>query len=269
MARTVGFSGRPACLAIHELRGSRDPLTTTDGSRRIALVQPRFGRVRLAQDGRDGTVGVGEFALVDTARPHLAAFPDTFRGSLFTVPSTVLGPRAEDIGRVTAAPIDAATGVASLLRPLLDALAADASDFPCEVAERLARTVTDMLVTLVTEQTGSFTEEPELPELAQRVRRHIDAHLGDPDLGPASVAGAHHISLRSLHLLFEQQGTTVGRWIRRRRLEECARDLASPGGGSAVATVGRRWGFVNDSHFSRAFRAAYEVSPSEWHQAHH
>ncbi len=40
-----------------------------------------------------------------------------------------------------------------------------------------------------------------------------------PQLSPAAVAAAHHISLRSLHQLFHDEGLTVAGWIRQRRLE--------------------------------------------------
>ncbi|MFF2198440.1 AraC family transcriptional regulator, partial [Streptomyces sp. NPDC058157] len=31
--------------------------------------------------------------------------------------------------------------------------------------------------------------------------------------------------------------------------------------------VAQRWGFVSPSHFSRAFRAAYGMTPREWQAA--
>ncbi|WP_307853105.1 helix-turn-helix domain-containing protein [Kitasatospora sp. RG8] len=34
-----------------------------------------------------------------------------------------------------------------------------------------------------------------------------------------------------------------------------------------MAAVAGRWGFASASHFSRAFRAAYGVSPREWQAA--
>jgi AraC-like DNA-binding protein len=49
-------------------------------------------------------------------------------------------------------------------------------------------------------------------------RAFIQEHLGDPELRPAEIAAAYHISLRLLHKLFQEQGTTVAGWIRTRRL---------------------------------------------------
>ncbi|MFB8396256.1 helix-turn-helix domain-containing protein [Streptomyces yangpuensis] len=98
---------------------------------------------------------------------------------------------------------------------------------------------------------------------------HIDDRLADPDLTPASIAAAHHISVRNLHRIFAQEGTTVGRWIRRRRLEEARRELIRRGPASpTVAAVAYRWGFVSASHFGRAFRQTYGIAPHAWRNLH-
>ena len=92
--------------------------------------------------------------------------------------------------------------------------------------------------------------------------RHIDEHQADHALSPASVAAAHFMSVRSLHLLFEGTGETVAATIRRRRLERCRDELGDPGNaGRPVAVVGARWGFADPAHFSRAFRARFGVTP--------
>ncbi|MFD5467564.1 helix-turn-helix domain-containing protein [Kitasatospora sp. NPDC127059] len=71
--------------------------------------------------------------------------------------------------------------------------------------------------------------------------------------------------MRYLHKLFRYEGMTAARWIQRQRLDMCRRDLARRAAGRAtVAAVAGRWGFVSASHVSRAFRAAYSVSPREW-----
>jgi AraC-like DNA-binding protein len=44
----------------------------------------------------------------------------------------------------------------------------------------------------------------------------IEARLGDPELDPDQIARASFISTRYLHKLFESEGTSVCRWIRRR-----------------------------------------------------
>ncbi|MFE2996703.1 helix-turn-helix domain-containing protein [Nocardia sp. NPDC059246] len=98
--------------------------------------------------------------------------------------------------------------------------------------------------------------------LMVRVRHHIEDNLGDPGLCASSIATAHGISVRTLHLLFADSGTTVGRWIRERRLEACRRELARGGGHKTVTDIAFRWGFNDTAHFSRSFKQAFGVTPS-------
>jgi AraC-like DNA-binding protein len=101
-----------------------------------------------------------------------------------------------------------------------------------------------------------------------RIRAFIEQHLADPELTPAAVAAAHHISLSYLHRLFQREEVTVAAWIRRQRLERACQDLADPALRSTpVYAIGRRWGFPRAADFTRAFRAAYGVPPSDYRGA--
>ncbi len=67
----------------------------------------------------------------------------------------------------------------------------------------------EALVALAAPQ--AFPRSTTAGELVAGVRAHIDDRLADPELSPASIAAAHHISVRYLHRLFAQEGTTVAR----------------------------------------------------------
>ncbi|MBO0807953.1 MAG: helix-turn-helix domain-containing protein [Actinobacteria bacterium] len=100
------------------------------------------------------------------------------------------------------------------------------------------------------------------------VHRYIEERLGEPNLSPAVIAAAHHVSVRYLYRLFERQGMSVAGWIRHRRLERCRRDLLDPEQwGRSVASIGARRGFADPVHFSRVFRAAYGLPPGEFRLA--
>jgi hypothetical protein len=71
--------------------------------------------------------------------------------------------------------------------------------------------------------------------------------------------------LRYLYRIFEAEQTTVGSWIRSRRLDHCRRDLTDPTlPDRPVSAVGARWGFVDATHFTRAFKTEYGVTPGEY-----
>ena len=98
--------------------------------------------------------------------------------------------------------------------------------------------------------------------LLVQVRRYVEDHLDDAGLCASSIARAHAISVRTLHLLFADTGTTVSRWIRQRRLEVCYRELSRARRGKTVTDVAFRWGFADAAHFSRSFKQAFGVTPS-------
>ena len=57
----------------------------------------------------------------------------------------------------------------------------------------------------------------------------------------------------------------VSAYILRRRLEECAHQLASQDWDTySVTEIAREWSFVNRAHFSRVFKKRFGVSPREY-----
>jgi AraC-like DNA-binding protein len=112
------------------------------------------------------------------------------------------------------------------------------------------------------------TPESRKHALLTTIQGFIQQHLGDPGLSPGMIAAAHHISLRSLHQLFRDEGLTVGGWIRRRRLERCRRDLSDPLlAARPIAAIAAAWGFSSASDFSRAFRAVHGLPPAEFRRS--
>ncbi len=95
-----------------------------------------------------------------------------------------------------------------------------------------------------------------------RVLDLVEDRLGDPGLGPRSIAAATGMSLRTVHALFERHGRTVAGHVRARRVERAHADLLRLGPRTGVAAVAARWGFLDAGTFTRAYRRAYGVPPS-------
>ncbi len=103
--------------------------------------------------------------------------------------------------------------------------------------------------------------------LIARLCRTIERRLDDPELSPASVAQAEGISERYLQKLFEGTGDSFSHYVRERRLQRTAADLASPGhAAQTVSEIAFRCGFNDAAHFSRMFRARFGLSPREFRQ---
>ncbi|WP_240980693.1 helix-turn-helix domain-containing protein [Streptomyces sp. Z423-1] len=229
------------------------------------------GDARLEQDTRDVALRQGEVFIYDMARPVRLIFGDCFQTKSLVVPRQILGLSESDLRHLTASPVRSGTTLGGLLSTCLARLADEAGTYPAHTGESIARNVVDILTVLADERLGRISTGTPSGDAALllRIRAFIGRHLEDPDLTPKSIAHAHHISVRYLHKLFEREDTTVSRWIQSRRLEACLRDLGRrENTGLTVAAVAHRWGFTSAAHFSRVFRAAYGMSPSEWRDAH-
>jgi len=228
------------------------------------------GTAVLIQDGREAVLTPGDFAFYDTDRPYTLALTD-HRMLVLVFRRDMLGLPQQRLAGLTATRMPGETGgMASLIGPFLVRVAdlLDAADAPgLGVSLRLAGNVVDLLGTVLAERLDATPEDPGTAHraLMLQITAFIEEHLADPELAPAQIAAAHHISLRQLHKLFHANGTTVAGWIRQRRLERCGHDLRDPRCATRpVGAVGARWGYPDPAHFSRLFKAAYGVGPRDY-----
>ena len=107
------------------------------------------------------------------------------------------------------------------------------------------------------EQTGTS-----VTSMVLLVRRHIDEHLSDASLSADQVAARFALSRATLYRLFEPFGGVAG-YIRTRRLRRAffalrARELCN----LRISDIAQRCGFASMATFTRAFKAAYGVTPA-------
>ena len=214
------------------------------------------------------TLGPGDFALFDSARPYSVSFtgPGAFEHVIYQIPRASLDART-DLGGATALRVPAASGAGQLASPYLRTLArpgAAADGVP--PGPSFLDAGLDLAVGALRAVAGCAP--PRHGAVAGGLRDHALARLGDPRLSPEAVARAGYVSVRQLHRLFAREGTTFGRWVREQRLRRCAEDLADPRlRHLSIAEIAARWGFRSAAHFTRAFRARYGVSPADHRRA--
>ncbi len=227
----------------------------------LQIALARRGRTLVVQDGRETTIGPGEFVLYDSSRPFSFITSDDFEYSVCLHPKQHLPLSRAEMAAVTAIRFDGRRGVGALLPPLLSSLYRVVSDDLTDAArDAIAQTIGDVFVALVRSQVAPGA--PDNVHLA-RAQAHIREHIADRDLDPASVAQACAISVSYLHKLFGESGTSVAATIREERLQGCWRDLRRPELATlTVAAIGHRWGIADPAHLSRAFRSRFGCSPS-------
>jgi AraC-like DNA-binding protein len=198
----------------------------------------------IARDHAVTVLGIGAVVVYNTSRPDSEAFPSklaTGQPLLFLFFPRSVSPRSvRDLRRMdTAGP--SLSGLAlGVQTSALDKPIDDQSAEPPHTRQRV---------------------------LINRIYAFIEKNLGDTGLTPNTIAAAHHISVRYLHKLFQQNGHAVAGWIRERRLEKCRHDLADPSLVTRpINAIAAQWGLTNAAHFSQAFRNAYGLSPRQFRQ---
>jgi AraC-like DNA-binding protein len=100
--------------------------------------------------------------------------------------------------------------------------------------------------------------------LLSALQDHVQRHLTDSSLDPASAATRFGISVRRLHQLFEETGQTFSDFLWERRLDACYKALMDPAQDwRSITEIAIAHGFNSLSHFCRRFKAAYGVSPRQ------
>lgn len=224
----------------------------------------------LIQDDREAVLSPGDLAVYDTSRPYTLVFDSDFRTMVTMFPRHLITLPSEMMRQLTAVRLSGSAGLGAVVTPYLAQLAAHLDQLAGTTGTRLVHSALDLVTTLFSSELGldGRSTDPHRA-LMHRIRTHIDRHLASTELTPASIAAAHFISTRHLHALFQEEGTTVSTWVRTRRLEQCRRDLIDPVlADRSVAAIAARWGFVDAAHFSRAFKSAYGVAPSEYRTTH-
>ncbi|MFI6918958.1 helix-turn-helix domain-containing protein [Nonomuraea spiralis] len=226
--------------------------------------------IRLQQRRNDSWLQAGDISLFDTSFPYATEFLDigslTRLTLLFLPRDAVPLPRGQ-VERLLATRLPARTGSGAMLARYLIGLREHAAECHPTELPRLGTIALDLVTAFLA---GRLDAEQAVPSdsrhrmLAAQIDAFITQHLGDPELTPSNIAAHHHISVRTLHVLFEQRPETVSAAIRRRRLERCQTDLADPRlKDRPIGEIGVRWGFRNGAEFSRAFRTTYGISPRD------
>ncbi|WP_433496355.1 AraC family transcriptional regulator [Sphaerimonospora sp. CA-214678] len=125
--------------------------------------------------------------------------------------------------------------------------------------------MTQLLLTQVNNYTPALAEEPPraAPAAVKRAMELIEAHAARP-VTMADIAVAVGLDARALRDGFRRHlDTTPTAYLREVRLERARAELRLRGpGGTTVADVARRWGFVDPGRFSRAYRRHFGETPS-------
>jgi AraC-like DNA-binding protein len=228
----------------------------------------RGGEARVSWGRQSNAYRAGDFHFNDSSRPYEIWTQHRSISSVgVEIPKALLPLPRRTVDLAVGRHLSDRTGPGVLLAQFLTQLAADTSPYRPADGPRLGTVLADLVAATLAHAVGAAETQP--PETRTRVltlqiREFIRRNLHDPELTPSGIAARHHISRGYLHRLFRGDGETVAAYIRRERLEGAHRDLADPAlGDTPIHVVAGRWGFPHAAEFTRAFRSAYGMPPSE------
>jgi AraC family transcriptional regulator, positive regulator of tynA and feaB len=232
----------------------------------LLVVQQRAGTTLLGQAGREVLLETGDITLVDPRRP---AWANHSKGArlVLKVPRHELEARVGKTHQTMAASIKPTAPEYALTSVFLEALATHSDALDPATADIVRNQALDLIAV-------SFAKamDRDVPRVSSaralvlvNVRAAIEARLTDPMLDSDTVAAAAGVSVRYANAVLAEAGTSIMRLIRARRLERCRRALQDPTQAiRAISEIAYGWGFSDMTHFSRSFRAAFGLLPSEY-----
>lgn len=254
--------------AVQLVRVSTSPIQVRRRAQDIAQISgPPYlvkfqlkGEALWTQRGRQVHARPGDFLIGSTAEPYSLTFRGEYEMPVMVVPEPIMRRLTPDPDQFLGQRMAAEDADCGLLSSFVAQVVARMHRLSEPMVHRIEANVLDLLGAVLTERARPGTLSRE--QLLTQIKVYIAGHLQDRNLGPATIASAFAISTRSVHMLFEAETMTVGRYIRAQRVAACRRTLELEGLQRVSLTdVALECGFYDLSHMTRCFREEYGEPP--------
>jgi len=232
----------------------------------VSLQVSGIGRV--TQEGRTAILHPGDIALYDATRPYELAFDDPFSQIVIQFPREALIARNVHIESAVARHCSGGAGATGIATAFVRTLRRHEDDFRDEYRGRLGGQALDLIAMAIATTGSMASREAHRTYSRQRILNHVEEHIEEPDLSVGSIAAHFGVSTRSIQKLFADDELHLGDRIRRSRMERARLALQDPlRSHHTIAHIAYEHGYSDAAHFSRAFKAAYDCTPSEFRSA--
>ncbi|WP_169566455.1 helix-turn-helix domain-containing protein [Sneathiella limimaris] len=222
------------------------------------------GNVNVLQKGKTCISNTARGAIFDATEPYELECVGEVHSYYLEIPRDKFAERFPKDQIPVSQTINTTLGLGRIATEFCTMLAKEDERLKSEQRHLLGNQLLDVLAFSLMSQ-GADAPEAESSIQQARLRsimNWIEAHISEPNLSLERVARANNISLRYLHLLFQQNEMSVSEWIWNRRLELCYDVLASDGTRSITSTA-FDFGFNSSAHFSTLFKRKFGMSPRD------
>lgn len=220
------------------------------------------GEARIEQNGKRVMQKKGEMVIYDTARPFYYEFISEYKITLLRLPRNQILQRVPNIEKLTAVPISTGSQIGAIASAAIRGAAQMDPVVDSSVRAKIGSSVIDIFSAAVEmELCAEGLIGSRQIDILERAKRYIAGNLSDQDLDISKIANAIGISNRTLNRAFAAEGTTAVRWLWQARLRECYMAL-NDRRMRRVSDIASAYGFNDVSHFNRAFKLMYGVTPT-------
>ena len=259
----VGISGYIADSVHYQRSGQRSPQDRDS----ILLTFPLNGSVFFQQQDRDLVCHPGQFFIELSHKPYQFYHSQAVKLQVLKVPIAKLITHQRLIEQYFAKTITTEQGSGRLLNHQISHTLNLATNFELSFLESqlLEQQLLDLIAHTLHRLSLSLADSQVSTVKAahlQRVENFIHFNLDNPQISPKLVSQACHISVRYIHLLFQDLPYTFAEWVKLTRLT-VANKMLMKGNYSSVADVGYQVGFMDQSYFSRIYKQQFGYSPKD------
>jgi AraC family transcriptional regulator, positive regulator of tynA and feaB len=209
----------------------------------------------------------GDVFFVDGHRPFRLHCEEPMHHVVVAIPMDRLRNILRRPELAAGAVVQRGSGVAALLSDYLISVGSEYQQLDATAAATAARHVAELVAHTLNERHAGLP----LPRNAVRAALHarawqvIEQDLGDPLLSPARIAKRLNVSVRFLHALFREHGTSVMRQVYERRVRSAAAMFGDPAyAHRSITDIAMSCGFSDLTHFGRVFSQAYQETPRSY-----
>ncbi|GAB7526436.1 AraC family transcriptional regulator [Paraburkholderia sp. 2C] len=221
------------------------------------------GSGMIEQHGQTRVIREGDVVLLDPKEPYREIVTERASGFGLRFPRSALRERGF---RCTLRGIylpDVSSPDVQAVRAFIEYLGQQSGTSSAEVRRRLGDQLLDLLDIVVDDRTAVRTGRGPAA-IVFKAKQFIARNVGNADLSLSQIAAHACVSEKHLSRLFAAQGMSLMRYVQSVRMERGARLLAAtPWRRNLVMEVAFECGFKTASHFSRAFKERFGVSPRE------
>jgi hypothetical protein len=174
------------------------------------------GTGSVLQRGSRADLAPGDISILETHEPYELSFEGLFECLGLMIPTRVISTSQAAVRGLTAQRIRADDPLASIVSSFVGRLEFALRFLDEPTQQRLLGNAVDLTDALLADQIRIAETEAEGPatSIPREITRYIELNLADPGLSPASVARAHYMSLRKLHVsvAWSAAGTTCRAW---------------------------------------------------------